>query len=128
MDRKVQTDDISVFTLRNCLLFENRPKRLKSSMCSTIQSKAGYISQVLLLALLLAVAHAEVQLYMEGECQNNHKFEFSKVRRKRWSSSCGVCGGGGGDENFNPTFFCTSSSSCGGSTYSKVSHQLADFF
>ena len=63
MDRKVQTDDISVFTLRNCLLFENRPKRLKSSMCSTIHSKAGYIPQVLLLALLLAVAHAEVQLY-----------------------------------------------------------------
>ena len=77
MDRKVQADDISVFTLlRNCLLFENRPKRLKSSMCSTIHSKAGYIPQVLLLALLLAVAHAEVQLYMEGERQNNHKFEL----------------------------------------------------
>ena len=45
-------------------------------MCSTIHSKAGYIPQVLLMALLLAVAHAEVQLYMEGECQNNHKFEL----------------------------------------------------
>ena len=42
MDRKVQLDDISVFTLlRNCLLFENRPKRLKSSMCSTIHSKSS---------------------------------------------------------------------------------------
>ena len=42
MDRKVQPDDISVFTLlRNCLLFENRPKRLKSSMCSTIHSKSS---------------------------------------------------------------------------------------
>ena len=71
MDRKVQIDDFSVFTLRNCLLFDNRPKRLKSSMCSTIQSKAGYIPQVLLLALLLAVAHAEVQLYMERECQKS---------------------------------------------------------
>ena len=34
------------------------------------------LPQVLILALLLAVAHAEVQLYMEGECQNNHKFEL----------------------------------------------------
>ena len=36
-------------------------------------------TQVLLLALLVAVGHAE-------------------VRRKRWSASCGVCSSGGGGE------------------------------
>ena len=29
------------YPLFNCLLFENRPKRLKSSMCSTIHSKSS---------------------------------------------------------------------------------------